>query len=220
MAEPLGSQQPTAWHPHLGHWQASLERVVDAIAGTAELRDAYTAGHQRRTSTLAAAIARQLGYSDQQVRAIYLAGILHDVGKVSIPSEILTKAGRLSDAEFQLMRTHTHAGYQIAKAVDLPWPIAEIVWQHHERLDGSGYPEGITGDAILIESRVLAIADVADAMTSHRVYRPALGVEAAAAELERDCGRLYDPAAASACVALLRAERASIEADQLPAARR
>jgi PAS domain S-box-containing protein len=182
----------------------SLEDTVGAIASTIELRDPYTAGHQRRVAKLAAAIARQMGLSDDRTRGIFFAGLIHDVGKINVPAEILSKPGRLSALEMQLIQTHAQAGYDIIKGVEFPWPIAETVLQHHERLDGSGYPRGLGAADIILEARILAIADVTEAITAHRPYRPAKGPDAALAELEAGRGRLYDPAAVDACIDLFR----------------
>jgi putative nucleotidyltransferase with HDIG domain len=186
------------------HWQGNLDTTVGAIAGTAGMRDAYTRGHQERTATLAVAIAQELARPEDEVRMIYLAGILHDVGKITIPNEILSKPARLSRIEFELMRGHVGASYEIAKSAQFPWPIAEMVGQHHERLDGSGYPDGLAGGAILLGAKILGIADVAESMMSHRPYRAALGIDVALAEIENNKGRLYDPLAVDACTALLR----------------
>jgi len=183
-------------------WRASLEATVGAIAGTVEMRDAYTAGHQRRVAQLAVAVARRLAMSDNDIQGIYLAGIIHDVGKITVPAEILSKPGKLSKLEFQLIQQHAQAGYDIVKGVDFPWPIAQMVLQHHERLDGSGYPQGLKGDAMLPQAKILAVADVVEAMMSHRPYRPALGIAAALAEIEKGKGTLFDPAAVDACLAL------------------
>jgi len=185
-------------------WRASLEGTVGAIASTVEMRDPYTSGHQQRVAKLAVAIAHRLSMSEHDVHGIYLAGIIHDVGKINVPAEILNRPGKLSKIEFQLIQAHTQAGYDIVKGVDFPWPIAQMVLQHHERLDGSGYPQGIKGDAMLRGAKLLAVADVVEAMMSHRPYRPALGIDAALAEIENGKGTLFDPEAVDACVALFR----------------
>ena len=187
-----------------GRWRAGFEATVGAIASTVEMRDLYTAGHQQRVGKLAVAIARELALPEPQIEGLYLAAIIHDVGKIEIPSDILNKPGRLSPLQMQLVRGHVQAGYDIIKGIDFPWPIAQIVLQHHERLDGSGYPNGLMGDAILPEAKILVVADVVEAMMSHRPYRPGLGIEAALAEVERSKGRHYDPAAVDACVDLFR----------------
>lgn len=185
-------------------WQASLEATIGAIASTVEMRDPYTAGHQQRVARLAVAIARELGLSEHQIEGLYLAGIIHDVGKITIPAEILSKPGDLPRVEFQLIQAHPQAGYDVVKGVDFPWPIAEIVRQHHERLDGSGYPQGLAGEQILPEAKILAVADVVEAMMSYRPYRPALGIAAALQEITEGRGRLYDPAAVDTCIELFR----------------
>ena len=185
-------------------WREGLETMIGAIAGTLEKRDPYTAGHQQRVARLAVGIARKLGISDHDVDGIRLASIIHDVGKISVPAEILSKPGKLSQLEFALIQEHAEAGYDNVKGVAFPWPIAEMVRQHHERLDGSGYPLGLKGDAILVGARIIAVADVIDAMMSYRPYRPALGMEAALAEVEKEKGRLFDPAVVDACIALFR----------------
>jgi len=192
-------------------WRASLEATVGAIASTVETRDPYTAGHQERVARLADAIARELALPEQQIQGLYLAGIVHDVGKIDIPAEILNKPGKLSKLQYQLIQAHAEAGYDIVKGVDFPWPIAEMVRQHHERLDGSGYPRGLMGDAILPEAKILAVADVVESMMSHRPYRASLGIEAALAEIEEGKGRIYDPAAVEACTALFRQNRFTFE---------
>jgi len=182
----------------------SMRATISAISYTVEKRDPYTAGHQQRSARLAAAIAREMGLPEMQIQGIYLAGVIHDVGKISVPAEILSKPGRLSKAESELVQAHPQSGYDILKDVAFPWPIAQIVLQHHERLDGSGYPGGLGGEAILIEAKILAVADVVEAMNSHRPYRPALGVDLALAEIEQGAGRLYDNEAVQACLRLFR----------------
>lgn len=184
--------------------RATLLDSITALAGIVELRDPYTAGHQRRVAELAAAVAKQLALPEEQIECIRLASAVHDVGKILIPAEILVKPGRLSELEFALIKEHAQAGYDILKAIDFPWPIARIVQQHHERLDGSGYPQGLKGDAILLEARVIGVADVVEAMKSHRPYRSGLGIGAALEEIERHRGRLYDPRVVDACLTLFR----------------
>ncbi len=206
-----GLREHTAHEALNRRWRTSLEATIGAIANTVEMRDPYTAGHQQRVARLAVAMARDLALPEAQIQGLYLAGVIHDVGKIDIPSEILNKPGKLSKLEFQLIQQHAQSGYDIVKGVDFPWPIAEMVRQHHERLDGSGYPQGLAGDAILPEARILAVADVVEAMMSHRPYRAALGIEAALAEIEQGKGRLYDPAAVEACTALFRQDRFSFE---------
>ncbi len=180
----------------------SLEQTIEAIAATIEVRDPYTAGHQRRTTDLAEVIAEALGLDEERRRGLHLAGAIHDIGKISIPAEILSRPGRLSDVEFEVIKTHAATGYEILKGIDFPWPVAQIVRQHHERLDGSGYPDGLQGDEILLEARILAVADVVEAISSHRPYRAALGLDVALEELRAKRGVLFDPDVVDACLAL------------------
>jgi len=176
--------------------------IVATISKMLELRDPYTAGHQERVARLSVAIARQLDLPEDKIEAIHTAAMLHDIGKIYVPSEILTKPGRLSDVEFMLIKNHPAAGYEILKSIEFPWDIATIVRQHHERLDGSGYPDGLVGDQILFEAKIIAVADVVEAISSHRPYRPALGIDVALAEIRKNAGKLYDPAVVEACVAV------------------
>jgi putative nucleotidyltransferase with HDIG domain len=184
--------------------QDNLEDTVRAIATIVEMRDPYTSGHQIRVAELASAIAKQMGLPDEQVHAIHLAGVVHDLGKIQIPAEILSKPGKITDLEYRLIKTHAQAGYDILKGIDFPWPIAQMVLQHHERMDGSGYPQGLKGDQILLEARILGVADVVEAMSSHRPYRASLGIEVALEEITRSRGTLYDPQVVDACLALFR----------------
>lgn len=194
-------------HAHEHHeviLRKSLEDSIQAIASTVEMRDPYTSGHQKRVAELAVALAREMGLSEERIHGLHLAGVVHDLGKISIPAEILSKPGKLTPVEFMLVKGHAQAGYEILKDIDFPWPIATIVWQHHERLDGSGYPQGIKGGDILLESSILAVADVVEAMGSHRPYRPTLGIDVALREIEGGRGTKYDPAVADACLKLFR----------------
>jgi putative nucleotidyltransferase with HDIG domain len=176
-----------------------LEDTIQAIAATVEMRDPYTAGHQRRVAQLAAAIARQMGLAEEQVHGIRLAGTVHDIGKIAVPAEILSKPTRLSKFEFQIVQEHAVMGFNIMKDVSFPWPIAEIAHQHHERMDGSGYPQGLTGEAIYLEARIVAVADVIESMASDRPYRASLGMAAALEEISRNRGLLYDAQVVDAC---------------------
>ena len=185
----------------------SLEQSIQAIADTVEARDSYTAGHQRRVAELAAAIAREMGLAEERIHGIRLAASVHDLGKIQVPAEILAKPGKLTGIEYMLIKTHPEAGYDILKDIEFPWPIADMVRQHHERLDGSGYPQGLKGGDILFESRILTVADVVEAMASHRPYRPALGIDRALMEIERGRSSSYDPAVADACIQLFREGR-------------
>jgi PAS domain S-box-containing protein/putative nucleotidyltransferase with HDIG domain len=185
----------------------AVNTTIQVLALAVESKDPYTAGHQRRTTELAIAIAEELGLPSEKKEAIRMAGYVHDIGKISTPSEILSKPTRLSDVEFLLIKGHAEQGYEILKDVQSPWCLARIVHQHHERLNGSGYPKGLKGEEILVEARILAVADVVESMASHRPYRPALGIEAALGEIEKNRGILYDPDAADACLRLFREGR-------------
>ncbi len=184
--------------------RSSMLAFVTAIASTVEMRDPYTAGHQRRTAHLASAIAKELQLPDYLIEGLNLASVVHDIGKIKIPAEILCKPGRLDELEFGLIKRHPETGYEILKSIDFPWPIANIVLQHHERLDNSGYPYGLTGDEILFEAKILSVADVVEAMSSHRPYRAGLGVEAALNEIMRHRGVLYDASVVDACLILFK----------------
>ncbi len=180
----------------------TLEATIEAIATTAEIRDPYTAGHQRRVSQLAYAIAKDLGLPENQTQGIRLTGLVHDIGKIYIPAEILTKPGDLIDIERDMIKMHPKIGYDILKRVEFPWPIAETVLQHHERIDGSGYPDGISGEDILLEAKIMAVADVVEAMSSHRPYRPSLSLEKALQEISNNSGICYDQKIVESCVNL------------------
>ena len=162
------------------------------MAQTVEVRDPYTAGHQRRVSNIAGAISTEMDLPPDMIEGIRMAGNIHDIGKISIPAEILSKPGSLTDIEFALIRAHPKTGYEILKGIDFPWNIAQIVLQHHERIDGSGYPQSLCEEDILLEARILAVADVVEAMASHRPYRPSLGLEKAVEEVSSKKGKLYD----------------------------
>jgi len=176
--------------------------IIQVIASTVETRDPYTAGHQRRVANLARAIATEMGLSEEQIDGIRMAGVVHDLGKISVPAEILSKPGELTEIEFSLIKSHPQVGYDILKEIDFPWPVAQIVLQHHERMDGSGYPNGLKGEEILLEARILGVADVVEAMASHRPYRPALGIDTALEEISNNRGTLYDPEVVDACLRL------------------
>jgi PAS domain S-box-containing protein/putative nucleotidyltransferase with HDIG domain len=180
----------------------TLVATIEAVARTVEKRDPYTAGHQQRVAELSVAIAGELGLDADVIQGLRLGALIHDIGKVYIPSEILNRPGRLSEAEFQLIKTHSQVGYDIIKDVEFPWPVAQMVLQHHERLDGSGYPYGLQGDEICLEARILAVADVVEAITSHRPYRPGHGIDDALAEIRAHAGSWYDSAVVAACTHL------------------
>ncbi len=179
-----------------------LEGTVQAMAMTVEMRDPYTAGHERRVTTLACAIAEEMRLPVKQIEGIRIAALLHDVGKICVPAEILSKPGQANEVELSFLRKHAEVGHDILKTIEFPWPIAQIVLQHHERMDGSGYPNALSGKQILVEARVLAVADVVEAMASHRPYRPALGVDKALGEVTQHRGVLYDPNVVDTCLAL------------------
>jgi len=181
-----------------------LMQFVTSLGNTTDIRDPYTAGHQRKVALLAAAIAAEMGLSKDQIEGISVMGNLHDVGKIYVPIEILNRSGKLSEIEFALIKAHSQAGYDIVRDIEFPWPVAAVILQHHERMDGSGYPRGLTGEDILVEARILGVADVVEAMASHRPYRPALGIEIAMEEISQNSGILYDPAVVNACLKLLR----------------
>ena len=185
------------------HLHRTLTSVIDIAGNIVEMRDPYTAGHQRRVVDLAVRMAQDLGMSDSEVADIRVAGLLHDVGKAGVPAEILAKPGLLSEVEFDIIKQHPASGFDILAAIDFGRPVAEMVLQHHERLDGSGYPRGLSGADILPEARILAVADVVEAMSSHRPYRAALGMEAALAEIREHAGIKYDADVAAACVRLV-----------------
>lgn len=180
----------------------TVEATVQALVVASEKRDPYTAGHQQRVAQLAVAIARRLGWEGEQLDSIRVTGLLHDIGKIYLPAEILSKPARLTDMEMGLVRTHSQAGFDILAGVPFPWQVAQVVLQHHERLDGTGYPDGLSGDDILIESRIICVADVVEAMSSHRPYRAALGMERALDEIRAGRGLRYDTSVVDACVSL------------------
>jgi PAS domain S-box-containing protein len=181
-----------------------LLQTIAAIAATVEARDPYTAGHEQRVAQLASAIAREMGLADEIVHGIFLAASIHDLGKISVPAEILSKPGRLNPIEYELVKIHSQTGYDIIKHIQFPLPIAQMVLQHHERVDGSGYPQGLKDGQILLEAKILAAADVVEAMSSHRPYRPGLGLEAALDEISKHRGTLYDTAVVDSCIAVFR----------------
>jgi PAS domain S-box-containing protein/putative nucleotidyltransferase with HDIG domain len=182
----------------------TLDATIETISRIAETRDPYTSGHQQRVSQLSIRIAREMHLSQEQIETIRIAALIHDIGKISIPSEILTKPGKLSDIEFSLIKSHSQTGYDILKGIDFPYPIIQIILQHHERNNGLGYPNRLTGDEILLEAKIIGVADVVEAMSSHRPYRPALGVEAALEEITKNKGILYDPEIVDVCVKLFK----------------
>ncbi|MDO9533575.1 MAG: PAS domain S-box protein [Deltaproteobacteria bacterium] len=193
----------------LKNLKKALKGTVKALSNTLESKDPYTASHQRRVVQLACALAQELGESPDYIEGIRVMGFLHDLGKIAVPGEILSKPSRLSSYEFNLIKVHPQAGYDILKDIDFPWPVALAVLQHHERLDGSGYPHGLAGHDIIPEAKILAVADVVEAISSHRPYRPALGIDQAMAEITRHQGVLYDPTVVQTCLRLFSEQRFS-----------
>jgi PAS domain S-box-containing protein/putative nucleotidyltransferase with HDIG domain len=191
-----------------------LAGTIESISLIVEMRDPYTAGHQRRVGDLACAIAWELGLPEDQVEGIYMAGIIHDIGKINVPSEILSKPTGLTQTEFLMIKSHAQVGYDILSQVEFPWPVADTVLQHHERLDGSGYPDSLVGEQILLEAKILSVADVVEAMSSHRPYRPALGLSKALREIQRNKGILYDTAVVNACLKVFRKGKFSFDAQK------
>jgi response regulator RpfG family c-di-GMP phosphodiesterase len=187
---------------HVDKLQKALSGTIQVVASTVEVRDPYTAGHQRRVAMLARAIAEMMALSENQIEGTYMAGVVHDLGKIYVPAEILSKPSRLNDIEMDLIRTHSQVGYDLLKTIDFPWPIAQIVYQHHERLNGSGYPQGLFDGQILVEAKILCVADVVEAMASHRPYRPARGIDLALDHIQEEKNNLYDPLAVDSCMKL------------------
>jgi PAS domain S-box-containing protein/putative nucleotidyltransferase with HDIG domain len=184
----------------------ALESAIGAIAATMERRDPYTAGHEARVANIACNIAEKMNLSADHVHAIRLAALVHDIGKISVPAEILTKPGRLTPVEFMLVKEHPETGYQILKEIPFPWPLADIVRQHHEKIDGSGYPLGLTGDQILLESKILAVADIVESISAFRPYRPAMGIEAAINIIASEAGKTLDAEVVAACISVFQNE--------------
>lgn len=191
--------------------QKAMDGVIHAVSLVVESRDPYTAGHQRRVAELARTIAKEMGLSEWQMMGIHVAGLLHDVGKVAVPSEILSKPGKISENEFNIIKNHCQVGYEILERIDFPWPVTRAILQHHERLDGSGYPQGLSGEDIILDARILGVADVVEAMSSHRPYRPALGLDSALKEISQASGILYDTEVVEACLALLKKNQPEFE---------
>ncbi|MCJ7669759.1 MAG: PAS domain S-box protein [Dehalococcoidia bacterium] len=189
----------------------AMEHAIQAMTIVVEMRDPHTAGHQQRATQLACAIAKEMGLSKEQIGGLRLAGLIHDIGKVRVPAEILMNPDGLSEPEFMMIKAHPRLGYEILRTIDFPWPVAQIVLQHHERMDGSGYPSGLSGEDIIVEARILAVSDVVDAMASHRPYRAALGINKALEEISQNKGVLYDSKAVDACLTLFRNKKFEFE---------
>jgi putative nucleotidyltransferase with HDIG domain len=191
----------------------AMDDIIKVLAMTVEVRDPYTSGHQQRVSSLSTSIAHEIGLPAAQIEGIRIAGIVHDIGKMYVPSEILSKPGQLTEIEFSMIKMHSQAGYDILKIVEFPWPIAQTVLQHHERMDGSGYPGHLLGKDIILEARILAVADVVEAMASHRPYRPALGIDKALEEIAKKKGILYDTEVVDACLKVFNEEGFKFEGE-------
>jgi HD-GYP domain-containing protein (c-di-GMP phosphodiesterase class II) len=189
----------------------ALGAIIEALENTVEVRDPYTAGHQRRVADLGRSIGSLMGLSEDSIDGIRIGGILHDIGKIYVPTDILMMPRRLSTQEFDLVKLHPQVGYNVLKGIDFPWPVPKIVLQHHERLDGSGYPQGLRDKDILIEAKILAVADVVEAMASHRPYRPALGIDKALEEIRSNQGELYSPEVVAACLSLFKSHNYTFE---------
>jgi len=184
----------------------TLSAIIEALENTVEVRDPYTAGHQRRVADLGRSIGSQMGFSEDIIDGIRIGGILHDIGKINVPIDILMKPGSLTDLEFSLIKLHPQVGYDVLKGIDFPWPVPKIILQHHERIDGSGYPKGLKNGDILMEAKILSVADVVEAMASHRPYRPALGVDKALKEISDKKGTLYASEAVEVCLGLFKTQ--------------
>ncbi len=191
----------------LNDLQKAMDGIIEAMGLTVEIRDPYTAGHQRRVAEIAHAIATEIGLSKHKTEGVRIAGLIHDIGKMAVPAEILSKPGKITEHEFGIIKSHSEVGYEILKKIDFPWPIAQIVYQHHERMDGSGYPQGLSGKDILFEARIMAVSDVVEAMASHRPYRPALGIDIALEEIEKNKDGIYDSEVVDACLRICKEEK-------------
>jgi len=194
-----------------GQLRQGLIGTIVAVSRAVEARDPYTAGHQQRVARLARCIAQEMRLNAERIEGLRMGATIHDIGKIHLPAEILSNPGKLSAMEFELIKTHAQVGYDILKDIPFPWPVADIAWQHHERINGTGYPQGLKGDEICLEARIVAVADVVEAMSSHRPYRPALGIDAALEEIETHRGQWFDPAAVDACLKLFREKKFSFD---------
>jgi putative nucleotidyltransferase with HDIG domain len=175
-------------------------QIMDAVLKVFQLKDPYTAAHQEKVALLSSAIAKEMNLSEEQVESIYIAAMIHDIGKISIPTDILSKPDTINEAEYTLIKSHPEIAFEALKDIESPWQTTKIIIQHHERLDGSGYPSGLTGEAIILEAKILGVADVVEAMSSHRPYRPSLGIDKALEEILKNKGKLYDPEVVDTCV--------------------
>ena len=205
------SQAETALKESVSQLHRTLDNTAIALATTVEMRDPYTAGHQKRVAILVCAIGQKMGFSADQLEGMRVMGMLHDIGKIAVPAEILSRPGKISEMEFNIVKVHSQVGYDITKDIEFPWPVAQGILQHHERMDGSGYPQGLKGAEIILEGKILAVADVVEAMSSHRPYRPTLGIEKALEEITKHKGVLYDPEVVDACIKLFTEEKFSFD---------
>ncbi|MBC8416415.1 MAG: PAS domain S-box protein [Candidatus Cloacimonetes bacterium] len=196
--------------------QRLLEETINGLVSAVEMRDPYTAGHQRRVATLAGALAREMGLPKDQIDGLNWAALVHDIGKINVPAEILSKPGKLTPAEFNLIKMHPQTGFDILKSIEFPWPVAEVVLQHQERLDGSAYPQGLKGDEISLNARIISVADVIEAMSSHRPYRPSLGIDVALEEIKKNRDILYDPDVVDACMILFNKKGFEFQKEEKP----
>ncbi len=195
----------------MNHYYENLERLLEetvaALSSAVEKRDPYTSGHQKRVMQLSCAIAKEMKLSDKQISGIRMAAVIHDIGKLNIPIDYLTKPTKLTDAEMNVIKAHSKEGYEILQGIQFPWPIADIVLQHHERVDGSGYPNGLSGEKILLEAKIIMVADVVEAMATNRPYRPMLGMDKALQEIQSKKGTFFDPVVVDACVKIMKREK-------------
>jgi len=213
LKQDITKRKQAEWEIQQGYkeLQKAMEGTINIIVKIVETRDPYTAGHQQKVSQLSTAIAKELNLSPDKIEGIRIASLIHDIGKISIPAEILSKPTKLTDIEFSLIKEHSQIGYNILKSIDFPFPAAQIVLQHHERLNGSGYPGGLKGDGILLEAKIICVADVVEAMSSHRPYRPALGIDKALEEITQNKGILYDPEVVDICLKLFKEKEFKFE---------
>jgi putative nucleotidyltransferase with HDIG domain len=207
----LRKQAEESLKESLERLKRAVNTTIQVLVSALEIRDPYTAGHQSRSANLACAIATEMGLPQNKIDGIRMAGVIHDIGKLSIPVEILSKPSKLTNLEFSLIKEHSQSGFEMLKDIESPWPLAKIVQQHHERMNGTGYPQNLKGEEILIEARILTVADVVEAMASHRPYRASLGVDAALEEIEKNKGILYDGNVADACLRLFREKGYSLD---------
>jgi putative two-component system response regulator len=214
MLESMVAERTVNLQNTLEKLQKALDGVIRAMALTLEKRDPYTAGHQQRVANLACMIGKRMGLQEEQLKGLQMAAHIHDIGKIHVPSDILSKPGQLSEIEFALIKTHPTVGYEILKPIEFPWPVAEVVYQHHEKIDGSGYPRGLSGNEILLEAKILAVADVVEAMASHRPYRAALGIDKALTEIVRWSGRLFEPEVVRCCLVVFEGNDFQFESEK------